>query len=517
MSVAVRIISGSAAAWSRIAVTMLSQIALVPLFLHYWSPEIYGVWLAIQALIVIMTMLDLGHQTYIGYELLRYARKDMLTFCKYLWSAVMMGVCIALFQILLIVVFIYAGLIPRLVGEASTAIGHVLDQNIIDAAGVVLLLQGLTWMITTTVSGFFVRALEPFGYYARLAWWGVFHLIITNTAPAIAVVLGADLQGAGIVMAITAILCYIPIYVDMFSLMRKEKIPFLKPSWKVGIRNVLLGTGVTGKLLLENARQQGVRLLLALVSNAVALAAFSTMRTGANVALQGLNTITNPLMPDLMRFLHSRDQMRSEAAFGTVWVVVVALIAPAVIFLQGIVEPLFYLWTNNRITFDPALFALLSLSVLIYAVSQPALAVVIGNNLMKAQLILSASSAILVVGGIFVLVPIMGITGAGVALVIAEIAASVGYIVYARRWLATQELLWPVKSFWRAALSVVIAGGAMFLMNAFPGAKWMICGGALILCGWNAFAYWKILPEVVRQRAHQLRKSSIAKVRNMGS
>ena len=100
-------------------------------------------------------------------------------------------------------------------------------------------------------------------------------------------------------------------------------------------------------------RQQGVRLVLAPLAGPVALAAFSTMRTGANVALQGLNTIVNPILPDLMRFLHDRDQPRSEAAFSTIWVVVVALMAPGVVILQLIMEPLFVFWTQGKIALIP--------------------------------------------------------------------------------------------------------------------------------------------------------------------
>jgi O-antigen/teichoic acid export membrane protein len=324
--------------------------------------------------------------------------------------------------------------------------------------------------------------------------------LVKNIMPAIAVVLGADLLITALVLAVSTILFNIPIYLDMFRLMRKNEITMRRPSLKLSYVNFIRSTAVAGKLLLENARQQGVRLVLAPLSGATALAAFSTMRTGSNVALQGLNTITNPLMPDLMRFLHARDQERSEAAFGTVWIVVVALMAPAVVILQVFIEPLFTLWTQGQIAFDPILFALLSITILIYAVTQPAMAVVMGNNLMRPQLFLSLAAAVVVIGGIVVLVPWLGILGAGVALLAAEVVASIGYTINAKDWLARHSLIWPSPSFMIGVISVLIAAVSMGSMIIFPHAKWLIFCVTQILFIWNLWRFWQVLPELVSHR-----------------
>jgi O-antigen/teichoic acid export membrane protein len=188
------------------------------------------------------------------------------------------------------------------------------------------------------------------------------------------------------------------------------------------------------------------------------------MRTGANVALQGLNTIVNPMLPDLMRFLHGRDQPRSEAAFATVWIVVVALMAPGVVILQTFIEPFYVFWTQGKITFDPMLFAMLSLGVLVYAVVQPAMAVVIGNNLTKTQFSLAGLAAVTLLGVLCLLVPIIGIIGAAIALLLAEIVAAIGYKIYAQRWLNENDLEWPRRPFYLAVTSVCIAAVSLTCM-----------------------------------------------------
>ena len=320
-------------------------------------------------------------------------------------------------------------------------------------------------------------------------------MVGTNAQSTPNTIIAAIAQTAG------CLFCSIFLYADLFKLLKREKLRLLKPSIPLGYSNFRKSIPLLGKSLFENVRQQGVRLILAPLAGAAGLAAFSTMRTGANVALQGLNTIINPLVPDLMRFLHDRDQPRSEAAFATIWIVVVGLMAPGVVILQAFVEPFYVLWTQGKIVFDPLLFALLSLGVLVYAVIQPAIAVVVGNNLTKIQLNLTGLSAIIVLGVLCALVPTIGILGAAIALLLGEIVAAIGYKIYAKRWLRENELLWPRHAFYVAVLSVGMAAVALAALIIFPEYTWPILIISMVLFGWNLLRFWRQLPDIVNQSA----------------
>ena len=484
----------------KLRVGIATQIAIVPIYLNYWDVKTYGLWLAIQAIVAFLSMLDFGHQQYLGYEFLKIGTENRRLLSKYLWSGISVGFCISLFQIALIVILLFSGALPYLLGEAGTT-----DTEMLDDAGIVLLFQIIMYLIVISISGLMTRVLNPFGHFPRMAWWAVVGGIITAVIPLSAVVSGAGLLITGIVTSLSLIVVYgIPLYIDLFRLLSKENIRFSRPSLKVGYKNFLQSLALSGKSLLDNFRQQGTRLVLAPLSGAVGLAAFSTMRTGANVALQGLNTITNPLMPDLIRFLHHKDQGRTEAAFGAVWIVVIALMAPGVVILQVIVEPLYTWWTDGKITFDPLLFAVLSMGVLVYAVIQPAMAVVTGNNILKPQVWLSFFAAVIVIGGTFLLVPVVGILGAGLALLASELAISFGYLFFAKQWLGRNELLWPGKAFYTAVGSVCVAGLSMGAMIALPQMKWLILSLALVLFAVNLKIYWDRLPPVALERARQL-------------
>lgn len=493
-----RLISGSLASWALIAVTIISQIALVPIYLNYWSVEEYGIWLAIQAIINVLSTVDVGYQNFLGYEFFKFAKDNRLQVSRYLWSGIAISICISIAQILLITVFLASGALPMLLGESQ------LNEELLKAAGVVLLIQSFTWLICTTIVGLASRALAPFGYFPRTAWWRFVHAIVTALAPLLAVVLGADLLITGFASA-AGLICYsIPVYIDLFKLLHKQNVFFVWPSGRLGYENFIKSLGVSARSLLENARQQGVRLFIAPLAGAGGLAAFATMRTGANVALQGLNTILNPIMPDLMRFLHDRDQPRSEVAFATIWIVVVSCIAPGIVILQLFIEPFYVMWTQGKIPFDPLLFALLSMGVLVFAVVQPAMAVVIGNNLLKPQLTTSAVAAAIVIAGLFLLIPMYGILGAGIALLLAEIVASIAYIRYAQRWLNAHGLQWPRKIFRISMTAVYMAGIALTIILIFPTLKWITGAVSMLLFVWNLWRFWKVLPSFASQRAREI-------------
>ena len=207
-----------------------------------------------------------------------------------------------------------------------------------------------------------------------------------------------------------------------------------------------------------------------------------------------------------MRFLHARDQPRTESAFATIWILVIAVMAPGIVILQAVIEPLYVLWTQNKVSFDPVLFALLSFGVLVYAVVQPAMAVVIGNNLTKTQLALTALAAVIVFAFLIISVPILGIVGAGVALLMAEICAAVGYKMYAKRWLKQNGLQWPSRAFHIAMASLVIAAVSLGGLIIAPQSTWILLPVSMCLFAWNVMRYWKILPQIAKQNAKNIVK-----------
>lgn len=499
MSTSSRLLWGSAASWARTCVTVLSQTLLVPIYLSHWNIKTYGIWLAIQSLLYLLTIPDTGYQTFLGYEYLRFGQEERKKISVNLYSGAAFGLIISVVQIIIIITLLFTGSLGSMLGESGVA-----DTRIMHEAGIVLLIQGVTWLLCTSISGQLSRSLLAFGYFPRMSLWVLIMGINTSFSPVIAVMFGAGLLQTAAFSAICTLVFATAQYTDMFRLLKKENVQFSFPSLLLGYKNFIHSLALSGKLILENMRQQGVRLIVAPLAGITGLAAFSTMRTMSNFALQGLNTVTYPLMPELSRFLHQRDQDRMEAGFGTLWIVLIIILAPSVIVLQAFAEPLFAVWTRGKLPFDPSLFAILSLSVLVYALVQPAMAIIVGNNLVKIQFYLSAVVAMVVIAGIYFLLPLIGLVGAGIALLTAEIFAAIGYKYYAKRWLQENGLQWPRSSYLISVTSVWTAAVAMSVMIFFPALKWLAMIVSLIILGWTLAKYWKALPAVATQNVRKL-------------
>lgn len=499
MSTLARIVSGSLASWAQIGVTLLSQIVLVPVYLAYWDADIFGVWLVIQAMVGMITTLDLGYHEYIGYEFLKFGEDNLKKLSEYVWASILVSVILNSLLFLVVFVLLYFTNVFSFLLNSDSVQTELMYESVI-----VFLLQLFNWFIISSISGIFSRSLIPFGYYPRTAWWSFFYALVSSTTPVIVIILGADLLWAGVASTISCLIFCVPLYIDLLRLYRKNGLHFCCPSLRLAYKSFLESLAISGKVVLEIARQHGIRLLISPLAGTQSLTSFATMRTGANVALQGLNTITNPLMPELVRFLHKRDQERIDASFGSLWFTMVTIMIPAVIGIQIFIEPLFLIWTQGKVAFEPLVFALLSISILVYALAQPAISVVRGNNLVTAQLRISAIAVGIVIGGLWMLVPILGILGAAIALLAAEIFATLAYQKTAKNWLQNNQLVWPAKPYNIAIKSTIVAVASLLAIIFVPGSIWIILIISASILSINALNYWKTLPKIATQRVKKV-------------
>lgn len=499
MSVVKRILSGSLASWFRIIINLAAQLTLVPLYLTYWSVSTFGAWIVLQALIGMITLLNIGQQDFLAYEFLRIGRDNKVELNRYFWSGLFVGVFLNVIQLCIIYIICYTGVILYMISNKV-----VVDIKLIDDARIVLFILGINFFLNSGISGLIVKLLQSFGYFPRMAWWGVANDIIVSVTPIIAILNGGNMIMTSLSLFLTTSVLNIFLYVDQFSLLRKHGIIFSSPSIKLGIRNFYFSLLLSARNILENIRQQGIRIIISPLIGVNGLATFSTLRTGANVVLQGLGTITNPIMPELMYFLKQKNQEKVEACFGTIWIIVITLLAPAVVLLQVIIPPLYLLWTRGKIPFNPQLFLLLSVDVLVFAQAQPAIAIVVGNNLLKSQLFISFLTAIIVISGLYIIVPYMGINGIGIILILASLISTYSFKYVAKKWLIDKNLVWPRKSAIFANCAILIAVVAMETIVFFPKFKIIVLLVSLLSFIINLWFYWKSFPKIGKEKLYNI-------------
>ena len=481
-------------------VTVVSQLAFVPLYLSYWSPAEYGVWLAVQALQVMTTLVDIAHLNYINFEFLRIGSRNRPALEQLFWTTIPVALAIGLLQLLGVGIFVALGWDRPIYGISSSPNG----EQIASQAGIVLLLLVGAWALHGSLGGITTRAISAFGYYSRVGWWNVLLALVTSALPAVAVTMGANLLEAGIVLASSTLLCSLAIQIDTARLLRSVGFGKAAISWPLAVRTLGRSLVLLVRITLDNFRNQGIRIVLAPLAGAAEMATFSTMRTAANVAMQGLNTIANPMLPELMRFLGNREGDKAVLSLSTVWIVVLALLTPAILIFQVVAPWAFEAWTHGKMEFDPLLFAMLSVSVLFYALAQPAAAIAQGNNLLGVQVFMSILSAAVLGIGIIGLYPLLGMRAAALVLALSEFSNLVGYTWVSQRWLKQNSMIWPSRLSGIATGSAITASIGLALISTWKEHTVIACATAVIVQLMMTAWFIAELPPLGRQKLKQI-------------
>jgi O-antigen/teichoic acid export membrane protein len=436
-----RVASGSLASWSRIGVSLAAQLALVPIYLSYWSAETYGVWLALQAFYTFGTILGMSHLTFLENEFIRVGNSSLQLLGRILWSAIPMAIAIAVVQLALVAGLIWTGLFASLLNPDGLT-----DPALASDAAWIALAQLVGWLMVVTVS-LYVRMLCGIGYYSRFAWWGLPYVILNAVVPVAVLAGGGGFLAAGLCQVATTLVFNGAWLVDALRIAKRHAISVQKPDLDCGVQAVRRSGYVLLRLFLETLRQSGFRLAMLPAVGPVKLAEFSTQRTVGNTAFQCLNSVYAPLLPELTRYVRERRQEHIEGAFSMLWMLLVLILGPLTILLQALMPTLFPWWTRNAFAFDGVLLSLLSASVLTNMVSLPAVAVCSGNNLVAAQFRIAVIAAVVLFVTLIPLTRGFGIRGAAVSLLLCEATASAIYVRTCAQWLHGASLQWPARAF----------------------------------------------------------------------
>ena len=490
-----RLLHGNLASGVSMVVNMCIQLVSAPVFLSYWGANQYGIWLLFNAMISVLQLFETGHHRFLGSEFLRIGTDRKSELENVGISGAVYSIGMGLLSLVFVLVLKFSGVWQSFINS---------DSKLFHEVFLLLVIHCILWTMFGSAGGILVRLMGALGYYSRFAWWGLLIQAGMVLAPLTAVCLGAGLLGAGISMLIGVAVFNILFWNDALRILSLHKFKLRKPDWSLGIRNLLRSQWLTFKAGSEIFRQQGMRILLGATIGPVELTTFATIRTGANVALKGLGTISGPLLPELMRFLNKSDQDKTEGGLSAIWIVLIFAMSPSAIFLQSFIEPVFDFWTRNKVPFDPLLFAVLSSCVMTFAMAQPAMAIAIGNNLLRPQVIISVVTAVIVLLLILVLLPISGIRGAGWALFIGEIFAAIGYIYTAQEWLSSCRMRWPWTSFVYVCMVVLTTLACIISLAVWPSVKFLLLCLSLFLILIFGVLYFLSLPPMVRKMFYSI-------------
>jgi O-antigen/teichoic acid export membrane protein len=478
------------------AVNLGLNLMQVPLLLRFWPQDTYGLWLSVAALATLLTSLDGGHQAYVGNLLSRRFVEDRALFQRTLSSAVCVAAMTATVQITLALLLCFSG---RAAGWLGIESGQSIEFSL------AVLIYTVGWISTGSVGAILVRLFPPTGNFVRSTWWAIGMRLSQFLAVAVAAWLEWGLVGTTWLFAGTVFAVNMLLFADIRRLY-PEFFPWWKGvHWKEGFTNLGRSGVITVVGLLDYFSLQGVVLMVAGGLGTAVVPLFTTLRTMANMAMQGTSFLLNPIQPDLVRYHVQREGSKIGAVFAFFWFATGLLINGGLVVGLLLVEPVYAFWTQGKLPFDRALFTWLAAGVLLRTLAAPLQSYLTSINGLRALLVSAAVRGAMTVGGVALLAPRWGLPGVGAALFAAELAGSLALPTwFTASEFSRLETRFTYRTFGWASVSTLAAGVAMAGF-AVGGSAWpWLVAGALVVQAAVAGFQWRELPPDVKRRVGSL-------------
>ena len=289
--------------------TLLSivlQLISVPVCLRFWGGDAYGAWLALFAAFTWMRTVDGGYIGYVGNRLNMLYHQDAqalrTTLASAVWGVGLLGVL----QLLVLVVLYATGSMGILVGMPAGSSATT------EALLALLVLTGL-WILSGSYIGIVHRFLIPAGLMYQATWWSIAFQVAQFSALIGAAVGRLSLLQAALLVAVSQAVIYVGSAVYI-----RFKLPEYFPWWAgpsrtVGLRDLRLSIPIVLSGIVQQGGISGLVMLVAAVLGAAAVPAYATVRTLCNLWVTLINVLTEPLLPEVVRFhvKHAHQKQRA--------------------------------------------------------------------------------------------------------------------------------------------------------------------------------------------------------------
>ena len=491
-----RVVTGSLLAGVSFVLTMLQTLVQVPLLLRFWSPDEFGMWMAVLAATSLVTRLDIGHQNFVGNLLNRYWVEDRARLRAVFASGVLAAFTVAAVELV-------AGILLLVFGKAEWLSGPVPESGRNDFR-IAFFAYLLFWVAQGSVGGILSRLYQPAGMFARSQVIAIFYYLAGFLALIFSAALGASIAGAMLAQVSVWTLSNAIMFWDV-----KRKFPEFFPWWRGGAlglawKNFRASLVLTVNGVVEQLGSSGLVLLVMGMMAPVEVAVFTTIRTVANTALQGVSVILFPVVPDVVRYHVCGQPAKLASVFALVWCVAGSVVGLGFSAGAPWIQPLYGIWTRHALPFSPVLFVVVVVAVGFRQWAMPFQTYLHGVNFLAPQtlaIVLRTAGSLAVARW---LLRTWGIGAAGVGLLVGEVLASAVYYFAARQSLGKMGGAMPsVPAILSLGQIAAMASGlaAALALPAHANGIAFVSALVVAVCGW---LQWAQLDSVVKRRLWSL-------------
>src|SRR3954452_2500954 len=445
-----RLFAGWSANLLQVILGITQQVALIPVFLHFWTSDVLAAWLAVYAAGNLVFIADAGLQFRAINRFLAFRSSVDCDGRTARFYAAMLRIYFGFTGLLAVLLLMVAQVVPP-----SAVLGFQATSDF-DAAFVIMT-AGLILTLPNNLTSALYRAR---GLYGRAVTTQSLAMLVSQLGQLVAVVT----TGSLLAVAIAYVATQMAVSVYFLLIDANRLFPFLrgaraKQSWSWVIGQFRIGApfvvGSATELALLNLP---VLLVSAFVSDRVAVAQWGLTRVVAGLLRVLCVQTTLPLAAELGHdyAVGLKEQLRNLYARGSVFVALLASFA-----VSGLLPfwpDFFALWTHGAIPYDPLLTLTLLLGT--SAIAPSILALGYANYSNRGKLVARTKGLQLAVFLLLsvVLIRSIGPLGAAVAIVASDLLVQFGLL---GAIIISQTLQQPLRHvvFLAAMMTVVTLGG----------------------------------------------------------
>lgn len=445
-----RLFAGWTANLLQVILGITQQVALIPVFLHYWTGDTLAAWLAIYAVGNLAYIADAGLQTRAINRFLQFRSVADCDGRSARYYAAMLRVYIALIAALTLPLLIGAMLLAP-----SRAFGFAAVPQF-DAAFIVMTV-GTLWSVPSNLVAALYRAR---GLYGRAVKVQNLAVLFSQLVQLVAVMTTGSLLAVAVAFAAAPLMAAIWLLaVDAPRLFPHLQRAGAACSWRWGFgqfrKAAPFAVASATDLALLNLP---VLLVSAFVPDRAAVAQWGLTRVVAGLIRVLCVQTSLPLAAELGHdhAVGDRNRLRVLYARGSVLVTVLASLV-----VSGLLPfwpDFFALWTRGVIPYEPSLTFVLLMGTA--AAAPSILAVVYANYSNQGQLLLRAKAIqlVLFLASSAILISSIGLLGAAMAVVASELLVQFGVL----GWIVMQQTLQHPRrhlAFLAATMAIVTMAG----------------------------------------------------------
>jgi O-antigen/teichoic acid export membrane protein len=330
------------------------QILLVPVLLHAWGPERYGVWLLLSAIPTYLTFTDFGFTLTAKNEMtMKVAKGD-----QFGALVTYQSVFVLLNFVVSAVIIVALAILFNISLERHLGLASVPDT----VAKLVIFLLGLNVILYQYVM-LFSAGLRAVGLPATESALAATGRLVAGAATAVTALLGGDLAAA----AIASVLANLGFGVIFFIWVRCVA-PWLKLGWQHATRHEIKrlfhpSISFMSQTLGQAFAISGPVIALGMLSMPLAVVTFSTSRTLARLGTTATNVVSAAIMPEYSRLFGAGNYalFRRIAFLQTILALAIAGLFSAFLLIFG--GAILDIWTHGEVHLEQPFFALLLLAV----------------------------------------------------------------------------------------------------------------------------------------------------------